>query len=250
VITPERASAIAHGDMPFHNPIAQPAIEGLVDLLGLDRTDHVLDVGCGRGELLIRIAERAGARGHGIDASEEQIELARAEAAARAPGEHLVFEVRDAAAMVAPAGGSTAAACVGSSHALGGLEATLARLRELVKPDGYLLLGEGFWQQEPADELLDLLGAAPDELGSLPDLLEAGEAHGLELVYLASATDEDWRRYEWGYILNLDRYLSEHPEEPGAALLSDRRDRMRRRRLLAAREGEAMGFALLAWRRP
>jgi SAM-dependent methyltransferase len=249
VITRERASAIAHGDMPFHNPVAEPAIERLVDLLGLDRADHVLDVGCGRGELLIRIAERAGAGGHGIDASEEQIEVARAQAAARAPGEHLVFEVRDAAAMVAPAGGYTAAACIGASHALGGLDPTLARLRELVKPGGFLLVGEGFWQQEPGDELLGLLGATPDELGSLPELLGAGEAHGLELVYLAAATDEDWRRYEWGYILNLDRYLSNHPEEPGAELLSERRERMRRRRLLAAREGEAMGFALLAWRR-
>ena len=85
---------------------------------------------------------------------------------------------------------------------------------------------------------------------SLASLLRSyTAAHGLELVYLASATNEDWRRYEWGYVLNLDRYLSAHPEEPGAELLTERRERMRRRRLLAAREGEALGFGLLAWRR-
>ena len=37
MITPERASAIAHGDMPFHNPVAEPAIEALLDLVALAR---------------------------------------------------------------------------------------------------------------------------------------------------------------------------------------------------------------------
>jgi SAM-dependent methyltransferase len=249
VITPERASAIAHGDMPFHNPFAEPAIEALVDLLALGEGDRVLDVGCGRGELLIRIAERTGAGGLGVDASEEQIEVARAQAAARAPGEHLAFEARDAGAMVAPAGIFAAAACIGSSHALGGLGPTLERLRDLVRPGGYLVLGEGYWEQEPGDELLDLLGAARDEVTTLPELLDSGAGHNLELVYAATATEEDWRRYEWAYVFNLDRYIRDHPGEEGVDQLHARRDRIRRRRLLAARDGEALGFALVAWRK-
>jgi SAM-dependent methyltransferase len=235
VITPERASAIAHGDMPFHNPFAESAIEALVDLLALDDGDRVLDVGCGRGELLIRIAERTGAGGLGVDASEEQIEVARAQAAARAPGEQLTFEARDAGAMVAPAGAFATAACVGSTHALGGLGPTLGRLRDLVRPGGYLVLGEGYWEQEPGEVLLDLL--------------DGGAGHNLELVYAATATEEDWRRYEWAYVFNLDRYIRDHPGEEGLDQLQERRDRIRRRRLLAAREGEALGFALVAWRK-
>jgi SAM-dependent methyltransferase len=250
VITPERASAIAHGDMPFHNPFAEPAIEALVDLLALGNGDRVLDVGCGRGELLIRIAERTGAGGLGIDASEEQIEVARAQAAARAPGEQLAFELRDAAAMVAAAETFATAACVGSTHALGGLERTLDRLRELVRPGGYLVLGEGYWQREPSDELLDLLGAAPDELTTFAELLAAGDGHGLELVYAATASDQDWRRYEWAYVFNLDRYIRDHPGEEGLDQLRERRDRIRARRLLAVREGEKLGFALVVWRKP
>ena len=250
MITPERASAIAHGDMLFHNPVAEPAIEALLDLVALAAGDRVLDVGCGRGELLIRIAERTGAGGLGVDASEAQIDVARAQAAARAPGEHLVFEARDAATMVAPAETFAAAACVGSSHALGGLEPALARLRDLVRPGGYLVLGEGYWQLEPGSELLELLGAARDELTTLPELLEAGAGHGLELVYAATASDEDWRRYEWAYVFNLDRYIRDHPGEEGLDELVQPLDRIRRRRLLAARDGEALGFALVAWRKP
>ena len=84
----------------------------------------------------------------------------------------------------------------------------------------------------------------------LPELLEAGAGHGLELVYAATASDEDWRRYEWAYVFNLDRYIRDHPGEEGLDELVQRLDRIRRRRLLAARDGEALGFALVAWRKP
>ena len=61
MISPERASAIAHGDMPFHNPIAEATIDAVVGLLPLGPGDRALDVSCGRGELLLRIAARTGA---------------------------------------------------------------------------------------------------------------------------------------------------------------------------------------------
>jgi SAM-dependent methyltransferase len=248
VITPERASAIAHGDLPFHNPIAEPAVDALLDLVAPGNGDRALDVGCGRGELLIRLAERTGAGGLGVDASEAQIEVARRQAAARAPGGHLSFEARDAAAMVAPARSFALAACIGSTHALGGFQSTLTRLRELVRPGGYVVVGEGYWQQEPGAEVLDTFPATADDATSLPELLAAGAAHGLDVVYLTTAGDEDWARYEWTYVFNLDRYAREHPDEEGVEQLHDRIDRVRRRRLLAARDGETLGFALVAWR--
>ncbi len=247
-MTPARASLIAHGELPFHNPIRPEALDELIDLLALEPPDRTLDVGCGRGELLVRIAERTGGGGLGVDISEEQIAIAREQATLRAPGEHLIFEVRDAGALVAPAGGYAVAACLGSTHALGGLEPALARLAELVRPGGYLVIGEGYWLRPPEPAFLELLGASADELTELRGPVAAGEAHGLELVYLLTADHDDWNRYEWAYAFNLDRYAHDHPDEEGIELLRDRADRVRRRRLLAAETGETLGFALLAWR--
>jgi SAM-dependent methyltransferase len=249
MIDSARVGAIGHGEMPFHNPIASGAIDALIELLPLGPGDRAIDVGCGRGELLIRVAEATGAGGVGLDASEAQIAVARREASARVPAAELLFETRDAGTLVAPAGSFALAACVGSSHALGGLESTLARLSELTRPGGYILVGEGYWIRPPLEAELALLGAAEDELGDLPSLLEAGGHHALRPVYLATATDDDWRRYEWTYVFNLDRYASANSGEHGIALVRTRADTFRRRRLLAATEGEYLGFGLVVWQR-
>ena len=249
MIDSAHVGAIGHGEMPFHNPIPAGAIDALVDLLPLGPADRALDVGCGRGELLIRIAEATGAGGFGLDSSEAQIARARHEASARAPAAELLFETRDAGTLVAPAGSFTLAACVGSSHALGGLGSTLSRLTELTRPGGYILVGEGYWIRPPSQAELDLLGATEDELGDLGALLATGDRHGLRPVYLATATDEDWRRYEWTYVFNLDRYADGNPDEPGTDLVRTRADTFRRRRLLAATQGEFLGFALVVWQR-
>ena len=47
----QKFSAIAHRDHDYCNPISAAKIERLLDLLPLDETSRVLDLGCGRAEL-------------------------------------------------------------------------------------------------------------------------------------------------------------------------------------------------------
>ena len=62
-------SAIAHRDHDYCNPVAAAKIERLLDLLPLDAHSRVLDLGCGRGELALRIIERFGATVIAVDHS-------------------------------------------------------------------------------------------------------------------------------------------------------------------------------------
>ena len=239
----DRISAITHGDRPFHNPLALARIDEAIDRLELGRGDRVLDVGCGPGELLVRIAERTGAGGLGVDTSPVMIEQARRRASTRARGADLEFAVRQGSE---PEGTFAAACCLGSSHALGGLEPALERLAAWIGADGAVLLADGFWQREPDPAFLEALGgASPDELPSYEGLMRAGRAAGLEPVWVATSSQRDWEDYEWSLIANGDAYVRAHPEAVGVRDWIARA----RERLLAPGGRDTIGFALVVMRR-
>ena len=61
----QKFSAIAHRDHDYCNPISAAKVERLLDLLPLDASSRVLDLGCGRAELSLRIIERFSCRYNG-----------------------------------------------------------------------------------------------------------------------------------------------------------------------------------------
>ena len=61
-MNPHKFSAIAHRDHDYCNPMSSGKIERLLDLLPLDDSSRVLDLGCGRAELALRIIERFGSQ--------------------------------------------------------------------------------------------------------------------------------------------------------------------------------------------
>jgi cyclopropane fatty-acyl-phospholipid synthase-like methyltransferase len=82
-----------HLDAPFW-ATPEPVVERMLDLAGVAPGDHLIDLGCGDGRIVIAAARR-GASALGIDIDPERI--TEAEAAARAAGvEHLArFRAED-----------------------------------------------------------------------------------------------------------------------------------------------------------
>jgi ubiquinone/menaquinone biosynthesis C-methylase UbiE len=70
VMNHQKFSSIAHRDHDYCNPISTAKIERVLDLLPLDGTSRVLDLGCGRAELALRIIERFGSTVIAVDHSE------------------------------------------------------------------------------------------------------------------------------------------------------------------------------------
>ena len=91
VVDRDRAVAIAHTGIAIANPIPEATSIGSSASARSRRDDRLLDIGCGRGELLLRGVERAGCSAVGIDQSPRQIAIARGEAARRVPDADVVF---------------------------------------------------------------------------------------------------------------------------------------------------------------
>ena len=92
-----RFSSIGHTDHVYCSPLDPNRVEQLLGLLDLPSSAQVIDVGCGKAELLIRLVERYGVRATGVDISPYFIDEAQRRAAARIPAGSLELQRADAA---------------------------------------------------------------------------------------------------------------------------------------------------------
>jgi SAM-dependent methyltransferase len=188
---------VTHRHHLICNPISREKLERLVELVRLPEGAAVVDIGSGKGELLVRLAETYGVSGVGIDLSPHFVRDARAKLEARVPGSGVVFHEMDGAEFEPEAPRSFAlASCLGASWIFGGHGGTLDALIELVAPGGWVVAGEPFWRREPAAEYLEASGMNRADFGTHAENAAAGEERGLELAYTLVGSHDDWDRYE------------------------------------------------------
>jgi SAM-dependent methyltransferase len=216
-----RASRIAHRTLPVASPIEAARVGALVEALDPAPTDHVVDLGCGEGEWVVRIFDRWRCSVVGVDLDEGALGAARAkwDARGRPAGVHLV--AADAGAFLAADDRQwNGLVCVGSSHVVGGRGALADVAAKRVAPHGRLLLGDGFWARPPSPAALAALDATPDELDDLDTLLARYTAAGFDLVDVVVATDDEWDHYEHEWSANLEDFARRFPNDPDAEALA------------------------------
>ncbi|MGA4842341.1 SAM-dependent methyltransferase [Streptomyces sp. G45] len=224
--------------LTFHGPLSQAradriaarAAEALLRRTGGAGT--VLDLGCGWGELTLRVLERApGATGVGVDLNEADLERGRAAARERGLDGRVEFAAESATDTAR--GPADVVLCLGSAQALrpAGAEPphtaeALRALRRLVRPGGRVVLGEGFWERTPtAAELAAMWpGARADEHLGLADLVDAAVAAGFRPLWVETASDEEWQEFESAYLADTEEWLAANAGHPEAEAVRERAD--------------------------
>ena len=220
--------------LTFHGPLSEARAARIVARLAANQPRTVLDIGCGWGELMLRVlAAVPEATGLGLDTDDGDLARGQANAQARGLGDRAAF-VRESAVGTAR-GPADLVLCVGSSHALTEIEppahreAALGELRRLVNPGGRVLLGEGFWHRTPAEAELARMwpGTTAGEFGDLAGLADLAVAAGFRPAWIETATLEEWEEFESGYQCDEEEWLAAHPGHPGADELRERVDQHR-----------------------
>lgn len=223
--------------LTFNAPLSDARADALAARLAARSPGDVLDLGCGWGELLVRVVDRApGARGLGVDTDERHLDRGRARAAGLGLAERVTFEIRPAAEVTEPA---DVVVCIGSSHAFGDSVAdALPALRRLVRPGGCLVLGEGTWEERGPSEphrVWDDVVALP----SVAVLTDLAVAAGYRPLWIETASEDELFAFESGYLADLEEWLLHHDD----AEVRARADEHRTRWLHGYRN--AFGFAYL-----
>lgn len=244
-----RFSFIAHSTHTHCNPVSAAKVERLIGMLGLTSASRAVDIGCGKAELLIRLSERFGCRGTGVDRGGPFADAATDAARARAPGLVTVVHA-DAKDFVRSQreGGYDAALCLGASHALGEVKSTLTELARLCAPGGHVLLGEGYWKKPPEQAYLDTFGGSAGEVTTHAGNVRHGVNAGLVHVFSAVASEDDWDEYEGQYLRNVELFLAAHPDDPDAEAMRARIRAWNTAYLTWGRE--TMGFGMYLFRKP
>jgi hypothetical protein len=239
---------ITHREHVFCNPMSAEKFEELMELLRLKPGAQVLEIATGKGEFIIRLAERYAIGGVGIDLSPYCISDAEAKRRARVPDAPLTFLKLDGADYEPEQPGSfDLVACIGASWIYGGHAGTLKALNEMAVPGSWVVVGEPYWRQEPAAAYLAALGQERSAFGTHYENVEAGQELELEPVYTLVSNPDDWDRYEGLQWYAAAAWAGEHPDDPDVETVLKRVRENRENHLRWGRE--TLGWAIYVFKK-
>lgn len=238
----EPAGPTAYAWLDFNAPLSGARADRLAKTLAAGGPGAALDLGCGWGELLLRLLAAAhSCAGTGVDTDRSLLERARGNAKTRGLDARATFAETPAAEHEAEP--ADVVICVGSSHAYGGTTEALAALRKLTRPGGRLLFGEVFWESPPTAEQAASLDSTPDELTSLAELVELAIAAGFRPLRIETASRDEWEAFESGYLADWEHWLVSHGDRPETEQIRAQADEHRDNWLRGYRS--VLGFAYL-----
>ncbi len=235
---------ISEADHRILNPLSDEKLMLLGELSRVGPGDRILDLACGKGELLCRWAAGFGSGGTGVDISEVFLPAARERARELGVADRVEFVAGDAAGY-RPDRPYTVVSCIGATWIGGGLAGTVALMRDALAPGGLLLVGEPYWIDPPPVAAYAALGFGPDEFTSLVGTLDRFAAAGVELVELVLADGTSWDRYVGAQWWTLDRWLRGNPDDPRRPRVREFLDTKRRSHLEFGRRYLGWGVFLL-----
>ncbi len=209
-----RRHEIGEANHRILNPLFESHLRLLGELAGAGPGTRILDLACGKGELLCRWAEWFGAGGVGVDLSEVFLGAAVERASALGVSDRVSFVHADAAGYEPERASFDVACCIGATWIGNGIGGTVDLLLRGLRDRGHILIGEPYWIDPPPAEALQAFGFAPDDFVSLEGTVGRIESAGLDLVEMVHANHDSWDRYEAMHWPTITDWLEANPDDP------------------------------------
>ena len=239
---------ITHRKHSIMNPMSKEKLNGLYSLLNLKTKTRVLDIACGKGESLIRLAELFNISGIGVDISPYFIKYCMNERKKRISNSDIKFIEMDGAEYKCEDGKLfDLSMCIGASWIYKGYKGTIEALKKMTKSDGLIIIGEPYWLKEPSIEYLKKSSIEKDLYNSHYGNIDIGEKNGLCCIFTLVSNHDDWDYYETLWWWSTMDYVTENPDDPDNQEILEKVKRAKKEYLLYGRD--TFGWAIYVYRK-
>ena len=225
---------VAERDHELQNPTSPEKIRLLGDYVRLTPESRVLDIACGKGGPATILAGTYGCHVVGIEIRPEFAEAARKRARAAGVADLVDVRTGDGSQLDFEPESFDAALCLGASFVWGAIGDAATALRPLVRPEGFVAIGEPFWRDRPIDA---------EGWVDAAETADRFARAGFATTGLIPASTEDWDRYESLHWRALEEWLAENPDDE----LRAQHERRRSHYLRVRRE--LLGWAIFVGRK-
>ncbi len=203
------------------NPFTADKLRLLGQICAGDASTRVLDLCCGKAEMLCTWADAHGITGVGVDISAVFLAAAHERAVELGVADRITLVHADAADYLAQnADQFDVVSCIGATWIGGGLAGTLDLMRPRMTANGLAAVGEPYWI-DPLPEGLSVLEVEREQFETLAGTLELFRETGFDLVEMVLANTDDWDRYVAAQWATVDRWLDANPGDPDAQAIRD-----------------------------
>ncbi len=215
----ERFFKIAEMNQPFSHPLPPEKLLHLAALCSVNAGTRLLDLACGKGELLAQWARAYDLQGTGVDDDDDLINAAQHRANELEVWSQLQFVASDVLDFPQPFHQYNIVSCLSATWLDTDKATLIALMREALKTTkgGLLLIGETFWQKVPPLEVCEAMGIGRDDLPLLGDLAAQFQSTGVDLLTMLLATTEDRDAFysqQWHAVHEWVQQHSDHDDVP------------------------------------
>ena len=216
---------IAEAKHRLMNPFSIEKLHLLGESCCLQQGHTLLDLACGKGEMLCQWSSRFGIRGIGVDTYLPFLEDANRRAVELGVSDVVTFLQDDAAGFLANnSAGFDVVSCLGATWIGNGFSGSLELMKTAKQgSDGLLLVGEPFWSQPPPEHA----NVGWGESRSLENIYEDAENAGLEIIEMVMANQDEWDRFEASQWKAISDWLRDNPDHPNSREFSEKMEKSR-----------------------